>query len=177
MAKNDTLERKREMKQKRARARRKARHAEAAIAEVYKPLEEWDEEELARGRPRAEDGSFRGKAPTWISRELHEEILKQFTDATQGELRGLIPKALASIQVILESTELDEKGRAVVPYATKLDAAKWVIEHLVGKPTQRVEADISVKLQAVLASALVNPDSAGELVSAIDAESWEDDED
>lgn len=176
MAKTDTLDRKREMKQKRARARRKAKKAEAALADVYKPLEEWDEEELARGRPRDHNGNFQGKAPGWISRELHEEAVKQFTEYSRGEVRGLVPKALATIQIILESDEVDEKGRSVVPYATKLDAAKWVVEHLVGKPTQRLEADISVRLQAVLASALVNPDATGELVAAIDADAWEDED-
>lgn len=174
MASNDTTSRKKEMKQKRARARRKARKADVAISEVYKPIEEWDDEELARGRPRDINGAFRGAAPKWISRELHEDVLRRFKDYSQGEVRALVPKALTTIEMILTSKELDEKGRSLVPMATKLDAAKWVVEHLVGKPTQRVEADISVKLQAVLAGALVSPDAAGELMPAIDAEAWED---
>lgn len=163
-------------KQIRARARRKARNRDAAIKALYRPIDEWDEEELARGRPRAEDGTFRGSAPKWISREIHEEALKRFKDYSQSELQALVPRALATIEMILTSEETDEKGRSFVPMATKLDAAKWVVEHLVGKPTQRTELDISVKLQAVLASALVTPDAAGELQPAIDAEAWEDED-
>lgn len=163
-------------KQKRARARRKARKGLAALSEVYKPVSEWDAEELAKGRPRGSNGKFNGPKPVWISREVHEEAVKRFTEHTQQNLRGLVPLALDTIEMLLRNNEIDEKGRFVVPVSTKLDTARWVVEHLVGKPTQRLEADISVKLQAVLGRALVSPDAAGELQPAIDAESWEDED-
>lgn len=140
--------------------RAKARRQNQKIQDLYKPFEEWDEEELAQGRPRASDGTFRGPKPAWISRQVHEEAVRVFTEKVQSEMRGIIPTALTTVQMILESTETDKRGRPVVPYGVKLDAAKWVVEHLVGKPTQRVEADISVRLQGMLANVMVTPDQA-----------------
>src|SRR6478609_9046244 len=59
-------------KQARARARRKMRRGEAlmddALIEIgWKPVEEWDDEELARGRPRNSLGTFTGRKPGWVT--------------------------------------------------------------------------------------------------------------
>lgn len=162
-------------KRKRAKLRRQAKHRDVALSELMKPVEEWDDEELARGRPKASDGSFRGSTPQWVSRQIHEEAVKVFTERAQGSLRGLVPMALETIEYIIQNKDTDEDGKPLVPMSTKLDAAKWAVEHLVGKPTQRVQADISVRLQAVLAHALVQPGQEGQMgmVPAIDVESWE----
>ena len=61
----------------------------------------------------------------------------------------------------MSSQELDIKGRPMVPASTKLDAAKFLLEHVVGKPTQRVENDVSVKLQSILGVVMANPDNNG----------------
>jgi hypothetical protein len=177
-------------KQARARARRAAKKGHRkgvmkSIAVAYKPLEEWDEEELARGRPRDANGQWRGADPAWVPRAVMEEAISRFTELAQGEMRALVPKALAMVEFILDNNEVDEKGRSLVPYATKLDAAKWTVEHLVGKPKQRMEADISVKLQGLLGAVLVQPGEmemigegdgtagGGGLHPAIESQSWE----
>lgn len=160
-------------KQARARARRKARERDKAISILYKPLEEWDAEELARGKPRSADGSFRGPAPAWINAAVHEEAIKRFKDISQSDLRALVPTALDTVKMIMTSEATDDKDRPLVPAGVKLDAAKWTIEHLVGKPTQRQELDISVKLQGVLAAVMVGPDEQGQLGMAMDTDAWD----
>jgi hypothetical protein len=142
-------------KQIRARARRHARISEAEFNKLYKPIEEWDDEELARGRPRSSDGSFRGKAPNWITREMHEEIMSRFRGIVESKMREETVTALGVIHTILQDGTTDDKGKPLVPASTKMDAAKFLIEHVVGKPTQRQEVDISVRLQALLATATV----------------------
>lgn len=144
-------------KQIRARARRHQKITEAELNELYKPIGEWDEEELARGRPRAADGTFRGKAPQWITRQMHEEALSRFKHVVEGKMRGETVTALTIIHSILTSKDVDEKNKPIVPAGTKLDAAKFLIEHVVGKPTQRQEVDVSVRLQALLAMATASP--------------------
>lgn len=148
-------------KQIRARARRAGKIHAAELERLYKPIEEWDEEELARGRPRAKDGSFKGRAPEWITREMHEAAMARFKGIVEGKMRGETVTALTLIHKILTDDEVDEKGKPVVPASTKLDAAKFLIEHAVGKPTQRQEMDISVRLQGLLAAATVGPATAG----------------
>lgn len=169
-------------KQLRARARRAQKISEENLAKLYKPLDEWDAEELARGRPRASDGSFKGKSPSYIDRALHESIVKRFEQVVRSEMNGYTVDALKLIGKIIENDDVDEKDRPIVPAGTKLEAAKFLIEHVIGKPKQRTETDISVKLQGVLAMAMANPSQTQpgqyELTQGyIEAESWEETDD
>lgn len=169
-------------KQIRARARRRRSINETELALLYKPLEEWDAEELARGRPRAKDGTFKGKSPAFIDRALHEQIVNRFSEIVKVEMNGHTVNALKVIGWILENEEEDDKGRPVVSASTKLDATKFLIEHVIGKPKQRIEQDISVKLQGMLAHAMVNPSlqqtGQFELTQGyVEGQSWEADDD
>jgi hypothetical protein len=173
-------------KQIRARARRAQRITERELDALYKPMEEWDEEELARGRPRSADGSFRGAAPRWITRKMHEDAMAQFKGIVEGRMREETVTALQVMHNILDNNDIDEKGRPVVSASTKLEAAKFLLEHVVGRPTQRQEVDVSVRLQALLATATAGPlaDGAetfalppgGAYEEIVDAEEVEDDE-
>lgn len=153
-------------KQIRARARRKMKRKGGGRKSVvsqqeweilYKPVEEWDLEELAAGRPRDKNGAFRGPKPSWITREVYERAMEQFTTAIKGEMNKLSPDAIKTIEYLLGNTDEDARGRPIVGATVKFQAAQFLIEHLVGKPTQRVEQDISVKLQAILGDVMVNP--------------------
>lgn len=183
---NNGVEKSMTAKQIRARARRHAKISEAELNKLYKPLEEWDEEELARGRPRAKDGSFKGASPGWISRKMHEDAMARFKGIVEGRMREETVTALGVMHNILDNEDIDEKGRPVVSPSTKLDAAKFLLEHVVGKPTQHAEVDISVRLQALLATATAGPlaDGAesfalppgGAYEEIIDAEEVDEDE-
>ena len=127
---------------------------------AYKPVEEWDYEELARGHPRGLNGKFAGKPPAWLTRQVHEEIIRRFQDVVQQDLRKLTPKALKVVERLMTNQDTARNGRYIVPPSVQLQAAQWVVEHLVGKPTQRIEADISVRLQAILGQVLVSPEEA-----------------
>src|SRR5262245_65166262 len=74
--------------------------------------------------------------------------------------------ALEVIHMILTDNSRDDKGKPLVPPSTKLDAAKFLVEHVLGKPKQHIETDISVRLQGILASAIITP---GELPAYPDA--------
>lgn len=133
---------------------------EAEFNARYKPVEEWDLEELAKGRPRDAKGRFRGAAPKYISKEVHERAMERFKGAVRTEMNSLTPKALDAVLWIIQNEEVDDKGKPIVPAGTRLEAAKFLLEHVVGKPTQRVEQDISVKLQGLLGQVMVNPAQA-----------------
>ena len=149
-------------KQIRARARRRIKRAEVMTQEEEefyfpKPVEEWDLEELSRGRPRAIDGTFKGPKPKWISRQVHEQSMELFKAAVRTEMNYTTVSALDVIQAMIQNDEVDEKGKYLVPPSVKVDAAKFLIEHVVGKPKQVLEADVSVKLQGILAVVMGNP--------------------
>lgn len=153
-------------KQIRARARRKAEKkrrelmTEAEFEALYKPIDEWDLEELARGRPRNVDGNFRGRKPGWITREVHERAMELFVEITKSEMGALAPAALDSLRWVLTSDEQDERGKPIVPAAAKNQASALILEHIVGKPKQHMQQDISIKLQGILGSVMVNPNDA-----------------
>lgn len=153
-------------KQIRARQRRAAkRNSKRSMSELefetlYKPIEEWDLEELARGRPRNIDGNFRGRKPGWITREVHERAMEMFIQLTKSDMAALAPTALKSLRWVLENDEEDERGKPIVPAASKNQAAMFLLEHVVGKPKQQVQTELSVKLQGILGVAMANPADA-----------------
>lgn len=149
-------------KQIRARMRRKGKRTNIATSQevgyLYKkPIEEWDLEELAAGRPRNSQGKFSGPKPQWITTAVHEESMTRYTAAIKTGMRRSTVDAVEVLNMVLNNEEVDEKGKPLVPASTKVDVAKFLLEHAVGKPTQRVEQDISVKLQGILGQVLVNP--------------------
>lgn len=152
-------------KQLRTRARRQLKKGGKIMDDAYdrlmKPLDEWDSEELARGRPRDAGGHFRGAPPKYITRELHERAMEKFKTLIRDDMNAQSITALRTIQMVLESEETDYKGKPIVGAAQKLDAAKFLLEHIVGKPVQPTTTDISVKLQAILGRVMVNPMEAG----------------
>jgi hypothetical protein len=134
--------------------------SELEFETLYKPIEEWDLEELARGRPRNIDGNFKGRKPGWINREVHERAMEMFIELTKSDMAALAPTALKSLRWVLENDAEDEKGKPIVPAASKNQAAMFLLEHVVGKPKQQVQQDISVRLQGILATVMVNPNEA-----------------
>lgn len=149
-------------KQVRARTRRTIQKGKKVSDEDFdawsgKPIDEWDLEELSRGRPRDAGGGFRGMPPKYMPRAVHERIAERFKMLVRDQLNQRSVVALGVIGNLLSNDEVDDKGKPVVPPATKLDAAKWLVEHVVGKPVQPTQTDVSVKLQAVLGAVMVNP--------------------
>jgi len=126
-------------------------------AYYQKPLADWDPEELARGRPRNSKGNFKGPKPTWITAEMHEETIDRFKSIIRTGMRVATVDAIEFMKTMIADNSVDNRGRPIVPASTKLQAAQFLVEHLVGKPTQRIESDVSVKLQAIMASVMVNP--------------------
>jgi hypothetical protein len=174
-------------KQLRERMRRSKKGAKSEEFEIlYTPVEQWDAEELARGRPRDRNGLFTGLPPKWITREIHEEAMTRFRQVIRDGMNANSNIALQTIADLMTNEETDEDGKPKVSSNVKLDAAKFLIDHTLGKPKQRVETDISVRLQGMLASAIITPGmlpampDAKELTSprdeAIDVWSREEDE-
>lgn len=151
-------------KQARARARRahaRNQRIDAEIDLLYKPLDEWDSEELAAGVPRELWGVKKAGQLKWMPRAVHEQIVDRYQAIVKDEMRALTPAAIRMLQTLLESEEKDRRGKPVVSANVKLSIIQLLIEHVVGKPTQRIEADISVKMQAMLAHVMVVPDEDG----------------
>ena len=147
-------------KQARARARRahaRQTRIDAEIDLLYKPLDEWDEEELAKGVPRELWGKKKAGQLAWMPRAVHEQIVDRYQAVVKGQLRELTPAAIRQMVYLLENEEKDRRGKPIVSANVKVTIIQLLLEHVVGKPTQRIEADVSVKMQAMLAHVMVVP--------------------
>lgn len=167
----------------RARLRRKAekRKVNRELIEeemlglpTYKPLDEWDIEELARGRVRDSLGGFRGTRPMWLDTIPTEEIKRRLRDKTYTALACHVDSAIALVGDLLVNDDIDEYGRPIVDARTRLDAAKFVVEHVIGKARVRVDVDTTSPIGQLLASVIVNPDGTDDTTGlTIDGE-WEE---
>jgi len=125
----------------------------------YRSVDEWDMEELAQGRPRNAIGTFAGSKPSYVTRAVHEAAMARFQEMVKSGMNVHTIRALSTLEELLESREVDDKGKPIVPPSTRAEIAKFLLEHIVGKPKQHIETDISVKLQGILGHVMVSPDS------------------
>lgn len=149
-------------KQVRARARRTLMKGKKLNDEDFelwagKPIDEWDLEELARGRTRDKGGGFRGRPPMAMPRAVHERIADRFKLLVKDQLNIEATSAIGVIHNLLNDDNFDDKGKPIVPASVKLDAAKWLVEHVIGKPVQPTQSEVSVKLQGILSAVTANP--------------------
>lgn len=149
-------------RQVRSRMRRKIQKGQKVDDETFeawagKPIDDWDIEELARGRPRDARGGFRGKPPKYMPRAVHERIAERFKMLVRDQLNQNAVQALGVVSNLITSDDVDDKGKPLVPASVKLDASKWLVEHVIGKPVQPTQTDVSVKLQGILGAVMVNP--------------------
>lgn len=131
----------------------------ADIALVYqKPVEEWDWEELSHGRPRGEDGKFQGGRPKWITPAIQAEAKRRMRAFTEQEIMIHAEGAIKVLGEIMGDKEVDDFGKPTTPAAVKLQAAQYVLNHIIGTPKARVEIEEHNPLAELLGGILVNPD-------------------
>ena len=117
-----------------------------------KPIEEWDFEELQAGRPRnPETGKINRKAkrPKWISPAILAEAQKRLRTMTATELGTYTGDAIRVMVDLMESSRVDK---------VRYDAARYVLDQVMGMPTQRTEITAEVSVATFLADVMENPD-------------------
>jgi hypothetical protein len=166
--------------QVRNRIRRRAHDLDRDVAILYKkPIEEWDLEELARGKPRNKKGNFSGRPPVWITPLIVKEAKRRLMDETFGDLAGYAKLALDVLQKLMKSEEVDANGRPLVDAKTKLTASIFVLEHILGKPKAVIELEDPKENQRMaLAAAIVLDDGQpqGHLTKVIEGDFTEEDD-
>lgn len=138
---------------------------EARIALGGKHIDEWDPEELARGKPRNAGGTFTGKTPAWVTEELQDEAARRFKAWLRREMAGKSVSAIRAVGELVHDAESDR---------VRLDAAKFLLEQVVGKPQQEITGDVRMDLQHMLAGMLVNPDGMEAVDYDLDEEDVEE---
>jgi len=125
---------------------------------IGKPIDQWDFEELARGRPRNVRGNFAGTTPEWITPHVVAEAKRRLLLGASAGMAKHLDAALKMIGSLMENTDTDDFGRPVVDAKTKLAAAQFVIEHTLGKPQAVVQITGDDQVKQALAAAIVLDD-------------------
>ncbi len=166
-----------------ADARREKERARLFAERNWRPLYEWDLEELLMGCPRRDDGSWpRGPRPQWIEPWLAEELMRRFNEEAAKKLMSLLPGALAVLGSVLDQPATGDPGTAAyytanqIPWPTdprtgenvtlpigvdprlKVDVAKWVGEQILGKAKQKVDVVVEERATTFLAERVVLDD-------------------
>ncbi len=143
-----------------------------------KPVTEWDLEELARGRPRNATNDFRGRTPGWITPTLQKEAKRRLVTETTALMSQHVDLAVRAIVGLINSTEVDEKGKPIVDARTRFAAAAFIIEHVVGKPKAIIEIDAMDETKTAIAAAIVLDDGLPQdpIHKTIEGQFTEDDE-
>jgi hypothetical protein len=126
----------------------------------FKPVDEWDYEELAYGKPRNKNGDFKGRRPSWVTEAVIREARRRLVDHTNGLLGANVAFAVRTMIKLIKSDEVDDKGRPIVDARTKIDACKFIIEHVKGKAAALVEVSSTDNVRQMIASAIVLDDGA-----------------
>jgi hypothetical protein len=135
-------------------------------------IEEWDDEELNRGRRRDVNGKFTGRDPKVIPTHVYHEVVRRSIRRAQltlheGGTNAATVKAIQTLVAIMESPSADDKARVA--------AAKIVLDRGLGKEATNVE--VTVKPPAFLgiiqAGLVALPAGDSDI---IDAEVVEDDD-
>ncbi len=93
-----------------------------------------DEEELARGYPRAADGSFRNP-PVVIPKRVHDRLVRELFARADLKLRENLVDSVNVMTKIMKDPDVDPK--------TRLGASQWVYERLRGKvPDVQITGDV-----------------------------------
>lgn len=147
-------------KNARLRARRKTTKTDvsAEIALLYKPLEEWDDEEITRGRPRDKDGGFRGNRPSWLTPAIQAERQRRLRQLMADELGTFAADALRTIHAVMTDTSTDDFGKPLVPASVRLDAGKYLVDQFMGKATATIDVNAGNALGDLMGAILVNAD-------------------
>lgn len=161
----------------RARIRRNGAKIDSDIEILYqKPIDEWDMEELARGRPRNKAGNFQGPRPSWITPLILKAASDKLRQLTTQELSVFAGDAVRVMAQLMNEDGTDFDGKPLVPASVRLSAATYVMDQIIGKPKSQVEVTGNVVLESLMAEVLVNDDTGSHAHPVIDAEVVEDDD-
>ncbi|MEH1098210.1 hypothetical protein [Micromonospora sp. CPCC 205561] len=92
----------------------------------YKPVSEWDDEELAKGKPRDRRGSFSGRTPEWRKEQVEAEALRRHKEATLSAPKPR-PEVLGKVLA-----ELATNPHTPAEVLTLLDSALATVKQRLG---------------------------------------------
>ena len=111
----------------------------AAVLRGEDDINTWDDEELAMGRRRDANGYFTGKPPRLIPAACYTELKRRQVFDAESTLGKAVAEASAYLANVARGIEEPNMGR--------IRACESLLDRVVGKPKERIEAQLSVQAQ------------------------------
>lgn len=114
-------------------------------------VEDLDDEELAQGRLKASDGTFRGRPPRAIPADMVQAMRREWLSRAEAKLReALMEKGIGTLTDLASDETVDP--------AVRLRAAEKIIERTMGKVPDRVQIASEDPVETLFRSILADPD-------------------
>lgn len=113
-------------------------------------VEDLDDDELAQGRLKASDGTFRGRPPTLIPAEMVQAMRREWLGRAKRKLdEALMDKGLGTLMELAESSPDD---------GVRLRAADMIIQRTMGKVPDKIEIAAEDPVETLFRKILNDPD-------------------
>jgi hypothetical protein len=113
-------------------------------------VEDLDDEELAQGRLKAADGTFRGRPPLVVPSELVQSMRREWMSRAEARLReALLGSGIKVLVEISSDTTIDA--------GVRLRAAQTIIERTMGKVPDKVQISAEDPVEALFRGILADP--------------------
>lgn len=128
--------------------RLRGRYAEFLNGKIT--VDDLDDDELAAGRLKASDGTFRGRPPAILPTEMVQAMRREWLSRAEGKLReALMEHGIGTLTALAK----DER----VEPAVRLRAAEKIIERTMGKVPDRVQIAAEDPVESLFRSILADP--------------------
>lgn len=122
-------------------------------------LSDWDIEELLRGYRRAKDGSFRGRPPLVVPREVHDELAKRVKHEVAHELRGIAAEHIKPVYERIVSAGVSGwDAEEIQMMKLQLTAAQDLMDRFVVGKSEKIEIAGTMRHEATIDSVTVDRD-------------------
>lgn len=122
----------------------------------YDDIEDWDDEEIRRGRRRDKSGRFRGADPKVVPKAITDELTRRLLSQAEELMRDNLA---AAVQVLIEIVS-DEHGQFEAK--DRLTATKMIMDRVMGKEPMRLELSQEKPWQVALRGGIVSTDTEDE---------------
>lgn len=141
-------------------------------------VSDWDLEELLRGHRRARDGTFRGRPPMIVPRDVHDELARRVKTQVAHDLRYLASEHIEPIyKSIMDAANGGIAPEDVPGLRLQLEAAKDLMDRFVVAKSEKVEVSGTMKHDAVIGSVTVDRTLPEDDEDIVDAEVVDEDDD
>lgn len=128
--------------------RLRGRYAEFIQGKIT--VEDLDDEELAQGRLKASDGTFRGRPPAVIPAEMVQAMRREWMSRAEAKLRdALMEHGLGTLVELAKNEDVDASVR--------LRAAQTIIERTMGKVPDKVVLAAEDPVETLFRGILADP--------------------